>query len=129
MILSACSGAPAPPDQQPKESARAFTEEDRRIARKLSVGTGSLTTASPEGRALLCVLGLDAISEQLMASGALSPEQRRAFIEARDIYRRRAAAGYSDAAKLAEAQRAAERDFPGSGDRARLAIACLRDMA
>lgn len=95
----------------------------------LSIGTSSLQNASPEGRALLCEMSLNAIADQLKASGALSAQQRQAFDRARDIYRRRAIAGYGETGKLQEARQAAERDYPGRGEKARLAITCLRDLS
>lgn len=130
IAVSACSNAPDMVEK-PQQDARSasFTAEDKRIARKLSIGTASLAEASVGGRAVLCGLGLEAIDSRLRSSGALSAQQGQAFDRAREIYRRRAVAGYPSAADVAEARRRAELDYPTAADRARLAIACLRELA
>lgn len=130
LALPACSND-SDTAAKPRQNARSnsFTAEDKRIARRLSIGTASLAEASVGGRAVLCGLGLEAIDSRLKSSGALSPQQGQAFDRAREIYRRRAIAGYPSAADVAEARRRAELDYPTTGDRARLAITCLRDLA
>ena len=127
--LTACSANPdqASRTQSPRGDGM-FTVEDIRIARKLSLGTASLVQASPEGRAMLCSLGLESIRPQLEQSGVLSGDKRQAFIDVIETFRRKAAAGYGNAAALAEAQRRAEVDYPAASDRARLAMACLREL-
>lgn len=129
LLQAACTDSKDAQAPQPPSGVPNFTTEDKRVARALSVGTGSLVQASPEGRAVLCTLALETVRPQMQASGALSGPQRQAFAQAIEVFRDRAARGYGDPGKLAEARRRAEIDYPGAGDRAKMAVACLRSFA
>ncbi len=128
IALAACSPEIDEPQQGRSVPSRDFTAEDKRVAQALSLGEGALGQASMEGKALLCNLGLEAIRPRLEQSGALTSEQRQAFDRASEIFAKRARDGYHTPARLAEARRGAEIDYPDTSDRARLAIACLRGL-
>lgn len=130
IALASCTEVQRPGEEQVGTSSQAnFSAEDKRIASRLSLGTGQLARASTEGKALLCELGLEAIRARIQTSGALSADQLDAFEQAREHYHRLAVQGYGTAEKLAEARSRAEIDYPRTGDRARLAVTCLRDLA
>ena len=104
-----------------------FTEEDKRVARLLSVGNDEIDeSASPQYRATLCSLAFQAIEERMR--GALSDEQRQAFAQAQSLYDQRARAGISEEdAQLTRDE--VETAYPDESDRARFAIGCLQDLA
>lgn len=127
-IVAACS----PPDDtvtiEEPEARQTFGAEDIRIASKLSLGSDSDQTDFAEvGRALACSIALDALSERLVQGGSLAPEVVQAFNQAQDIYTRRANAELAGQ-DAGEARETAEELMPDEGDRARLAIGCLRDL-
>ena len=125
--VSACSSREIPAENSNIRQQDAFTEEDKRIAGLLTVGSVEIDdAASPQYRATLCSFALQAIEERLR--GALSDEQRQAFAQAQSIYNRRAEVGASpqDRELLRDEVEAA---YPGEGDRARFAMGCLQALA
>lgn len=127
--LSACSPpqVPAAPRQQAQAKMQ-FSDEDRRIARALSLGGGEIKkTRDPRFYATLCGLALASVAERMQNSTLLSAEQSRAFSQAQNIYARRAADG-STAAERQAVSKEVEADYPDPADRARFAIGCLRDL-
>lgn len=124
--VSACSSSEVPVEETETSQQKAFTEEDRRIARLLSVGGNDIDdSASPRYRATLCNLALQAIEERLR--GALSDEQRQAFAQAQSVYDRRARAGASPEDRRLSRDEV-EADYPDERDRARFAIGCLQAL-
>jgi hypothetical protein len=126
-MVGACSSNEAPEEKTETSQQRTFTEEDKRIARLLTVGSDEIDeSASPQYRATLCSLALQAIEERMR--GALSDEQRQAFAQAQSLYDQRARAGISaEDAQLTRDE--VETAYPDESDRARFAIGCLQDLA
>lgn len=126
--LTACSGTEAPTKTVAASKRQSFSAESKRVARSLSIGAerGNLK-GSPQFRAALCSLALKVIEERLRQGVALSAEQERAFAQAQALYERRAAAGLTPDERQ-KTMSAVEAAYPEEGDRARFAIACLRDM-
>lgn len=128
-LLSACSGTEAPADKPEMQQQEAFTAEDVRVARALSIsGETVKVDGSPQYRAALCSLGLEAIEDRILSGNMLTREQQRAFAQAQSVYRQRAAAGLDQEGQekvLADVVSA----YPNQGDRARFVAGCLRDLA
>lgn len=125
-VLGACSADGAPAENVEGPQQRVFSEDDRRVARALSVGRNDLSTSlSPQFRATLCGLALEAIEERMQ--GALSAEQQQAFAQAQTLYRQRATAGLSREERRRTISEV-EASYPDDGERARFAISCLQDL-
>lgn len=130
IVLCSVGGCSSNEDRAEKAETsqqQTFSEEDKRIAGLLSVGSVDIDeSASPQYRAALCSLALAAIEERMR--GALSEEQRQAFAQAQSLYAQRARAGMS-----AEEERSMrdeiETAYPDESDRARFAITCLQELA
>lgn len=128
-LLGGCSSSdPRPSNGYEVSAPQAFTEDDKRVARALSISSDdSQANVTPQYRAALCVLALKSIGELMNGGNLLSDEQQRAFTQAQSIYSRRASSGLSQIER--------ERTFddveaanPNQRDRARFAIGCLRDL-
>lgn len=127
LALTGCSAAREPAADQPPQ--KEFSAEDKRIARRLSLGGGETREASsPRFYATLCTLALDSIAERIQDGGMLSGEQSRAFAQAHALWARRAAEGAAPAEREA-ARKEVEEAYPEPASRARFAIGCLRDLA
>ena len=126
-IVGACSSSEAPEEKTETSQQRTFTEEDKRIGRLLTVGSDEIDeSASPQYRATLCSLALQAIEGRMR--GALSDEQLKAFAQAQSLYDQPARAGASaEDAQLTRDE--VETAYPDESDRARFAIGCLQDLA
>lgn len=129
LTLNACgAAADVRRDDQPM-AGRTFSEEDKRIARYLSIGNEIMTTRStPQFEAALCGLALETIAEQLRQSGSLSPRQLQAFERAQGIFRARAQTGLTPQER-AKTRREVEAAYPDRVARARVAMGCLRGLA
>ena len=124
-VLGACS-SDSTPVENIEDQQQVFSEDDRRVARALSVGTNDLNTSlSPQFRATLCSLALEAIEERMQ--GALSEAQQQAFAQAQSLYRQRARAGVSQEERRTTLSEA-EASYPDQSERARFAISCLQDL-
>jgi hypothetical protein len=128
--LTACSAPAATPGrEQQAQRQREFGEDDKRIARALSIGGGEVRAGkSPRFYATLCGLALASIAERMQDSGILTAEQSRAFAQAEALYARRAADGATRAERDA-IQLEIDTLYPEPGDKARFAIGCLRELA
>lgn len=128
LALGGCSATPEH-KQEPPVTKRTFSDEDKRVARALSVGseiqTGNVT---PQYEAQLCSLALGAIAERLRDSGSLSAQQLEGFERARNVFRQRAATGLSPEERE-KTRNDVEAAYPDQSDRARVAIGCLRKLA
>ena len=132
LILLALVGACSPVSDQAERDElplrTKFSDEDRRIARTLSVGSNSIRgDASPQYRAMVCNLALATIADRMRVSGVLTQEQQKAFAQAQSLYRRRSEAGLS-MEERDQLQSDVEATYPNDSDRAKSAIECLRDM-
>jgi hypothetical protein len=126
--VGACSTSADPPEQQKSLVRQQFTDQDKRIARALSLGGDDiLRKAKPQYEATLCSLALDAIEDNVKDSGILSSEQRRALKQAEAIFQLRAVTGLS-AEESEQTRRAVETAYPERSTRARFAIGCLRNL-
>lgn len=126
-VLSACSAGNSPTEEHEVSQQKTFSAEDKRIASALSIGNDEISsTVSPQYRATVCSLSLQAIEERMRST--LSDEQRQAFAEAQALYDQRAAVGLSqdDRERTVEEVEAA---YPNPIDRARFALGCLQDLA
>lgn len=128
-LLNACSGAEEPADKPEVQQQEAVTAEDIRVARSLSIsGETVKVDGSPQYRAALCSLGLEAIQDRILSGNMLTREQQRAFAQAQSVYKERAAAGLDQEGQervLADVVSA----YPNQVDRARFVAGCLRDLA
>ena len=125
-VLGACSADSTPVEKTDVPQQPVFSEEDRRVARALSVGSNDLSPSlSPQFRAALCSLALEAIEERLQ--GSLSEEQRQAFAQAQSLYRQRARAGVSQEERRSTLSEV-EASYPEQSERARFAISCLQEL-
>ena len=134
-LLLACilpGGCSPPNDRTALEDAagqQTFSAEDQRIARSLSLGNeAAVQGVANVDRSMACSVALDTLRERLFKETSLAPEVIQAFNQAQQIYADRASAGLTSQ-DVAEARAAAEDAIPDEGDRARLAIGCLRDLA
>jgi hypothetical protein len=128
LALSACSTSADSPQPEQATVQEHFSDEDKRIARALSLGGDDiLGKATPQYEAALCSLALAAIEDSVKDRGLLSSEQRRALRQAEALYQRRAVAGLS-AEELEQTRNDVEADYPEPRVRARFAIGCLRDL-
>lgn len=126
-MVGACSSNEAPTKNTKTSQQQTFTDEDKRIARLLSVGSDDIDeSASPQYRATLCSLALQAIEERML--GVLSDEQRQAFAQAQSLYDQRARTGMS-APDQEQTRDEIETAYPDDSDRVRFAIGCLQDLA
>ncbi|MCH2486333.1 MAG: hypothetical protein MK010_01120 [Erythrobacter sp.] len=126
-MVGACSSNEAPAEKTGTSQQQTFSDEDKRIARLLSVGSDDIDeSASPQYRATLCSLALQTIEERMR--GALSDEQRQAFAQAQSLYDRRARTGVS-AEDQQQTRDEIETAYPDESDRVRFAIGCLQDLA
>lgn len=130
LALSACSAVSDVQQKQERSVKRYdFSEEDKRIARALSIGSEvHKSNAPPQYEAALCNLALATIAEQLRNSDLLSAQQLKAFEQAQSVYRRRAAAGLSPEERE-KTRNDVEAAYPDHSDRARFAMGCLRELA
>lgn len=129
LSLAACSGGSesGTPAEEPAP-ARTFGPEERRIAGALSIGENYVSSSgSPQDQALLCDVALESLSDQLSGSRILTVDQQRVLDQARAFYRRRGEVDRSPA-ETVEARRTLTETHPERGERARLAIGCLRDL-
>ncbi|MBT2133558.1 hypothetical protein KK137_04340 [Croceibacterium sp. LX-88] len=85
--LAACSPAENS-IAAPERKVREFSEEDKRLARALSVGQAQAVTEadSPYARALLCANGMDALAERLQDFQGLAEQQQLAIEQARTYF-------------------------------------------
>ncbi|GAA3786603.1 hypothetical protein GCM10022600_03030 [Qipengyuania pelagi] len=126
-VLGACSAGKPATEERKVSQQKTFSAEDKRIASVLSIGNDEISsTVSPQYRATLCSLSLQAIEDGMRST--LSDEQRQAFAQAQALYDQRSAAGLSqdDRERTVEEVEAA---YPNPIDRARFAIGCLQDLA
>ena len=125
-LVSGCSSNEVPVEKTGTSQQQTFSDEDKRIARLLSVGNDAIDEfATPQYRATLCSLALEAIEERMR--GALTDEQRQVFAQAQNLYDQRARVAMS-----AEDERLTrdeiETAYPAESDRARFAISCLQEL-
>jgi len=125
-MVGACSSNEVPAEETETSQQQIFNDEDKRVARLLSVGREEIDkSASPEYRATLCSLALQAIEARMR--GALSDEQRQAFAQAQSVYGQRARTGIS-AEEQKQTRDEIETAYPDESDRVRFAIGCLQDL-
>jgi len=145
-VLVACSGEPgsdpaatgevlggAPADVTVADSA-AFSEQEKRAARMLSMGSGASveTASSPYQQALRCRTAIETVGARFRQGGAQGDAQSQAIAQATAILDQRLRAqavleDKSDAAirrDLEQAVQAAD-DLPAQGQ---LLIACLQQL-
>lgn len=128
VLLAACSVESETVQNEVYSQDKSFSDEDKRIARALSLGdAGNVGTGTPQYQATLCLLALNSIEDRLLESGILTVEQQRAFSKARDLYGRRSKTGVSKDAQEKNL-RDVEAAYPDAANRARFAIGCLRDL-
>ena len=129
LSLAACSDPSGVAPEQSPQTKTDFSDQDKRIARALSIGGEKVgdSDETPQFQALVCSLALEKIQRQLEGPGALSTEQQQAFEQARRLFARRAAAGLSEA-ELGQNRARAQESDPEVNDSARVAIGCLRDI-
>lgn len=131
--LAGCSSADKG-DADPKPEARQFSEEDKRVARALSVSqVQSISDAEgPYARALLCANGMDALAERFQDFRGLGEQQRSAIEQAREYFGqqlREAGASEGKSANDIESdlQKTAQ-DNIDPAENARTAMACLQRL-
>lgn len=129
MMVTACSDQPDLPATHSDHTERhVYGKQEKRIAQLLSIGeTGVKLQGSPQDQALLCDIALQAMSDQLRESGALSDVQMRAFAKIQALYRQRAAEGRSKA-QMASSRQDLEAAHSDDAQQVRVAIGCLRDL-
>ncbi len=125
-LLSACD-APAPLTSPVDSDASLFTDEDRELAQRLSISQVKIDeNATPLFRALSCDLSIATLQEK--GNMMLSPPQRAAVEEIREIYRNRVEDLAEPAGEITAVQRSVENFLPRDADRLRLAVSCLREF-
>ena len=129
LSLASCSSPSAVSPQPSTQTTAEFSDQDKRVARALSIGGEKIDGGdeTPQFQALVCRLALEEIQRQMETPGGLSAEQQQAFEQARKLFDRRAAAGLSDAELSQNRARAQEND-PEVNESARIAMGCLRDI-
>lgn len=130
-----CSQAPdAPGITAAPAEPTSFTAEDKRAAQALSIGSGiSLAGGvSPYDKALRCSLAFGELSARFENLGATADQQSRAMAQAKAMFDQRlerAAAQAGRTARQITADRAKlDAELPEGGERARMAIACIREL-
>ncbi|GEM_PF-2402885 len=132
--LAACSSSENARQGAPDSQAKVFGDEDRQIARALSISNDPAVTQadSPYARALLCRNGMEALVERFQGAAGLSAEQRQGMERVASYFEGQArvlgeAEGKSPADVVSDLEQAAE-DNPDTAENARTAIACLREL-
>lgn len=132
---TSCSPVPPPSERETIQETAAYTEEEKRIAGALSLGSTALldNDRTPLQRALDCSSALDFLAIRLDSAGILNPEQRRVFESIINFYR-------SEVERLElefepdqnpgaiSAERPQAQDMTGK-QKAQLGMACLRQGA
>jgi hypothetical protein len=86
-LLLSCSEGPESPIAAEAPS-KSFTDADKEIARKLSIGrvASTLQTGTPYDQALRCGLAIDAIKDRFRDMDSVTPEQLKALDQAKAMY-------------------------------------------
>lgn len=132
--LTACSSGENTHDDAPASPAKAFSDEDREIARALSI-SNDLAVAdadSPYARALLCRNGMGVLAERFQDAVGLSIEQRQGIEQAVTYFDGQMrvlgeAEGKAAADVTSDLEQTAA-DNPDTTENVRTAIACLREL-
>lgn len=126
MVLSACSSDEMRDEAADNPLQHSPSDEEKRAVRALLIANNQIdATATPQYRATLCRLALEAIEGQMRS--ALSDEQLLAFAQAKSVYERRAAVDASNA-EQSQTKRDVEAAYPEQSERARFAIGCLEGL-
>ena len=132
LVVLAMTGCSQPQSDQPPPAeldARKFTDEDRRIARTLSLGADSSSAErSPLEKATLCEMGLRRMRERMASTASLTQEQLASIDEAVALFRSRQAA-IDASADLRRAMRVRlDEAVAGDAEWGRVTIGCLRGL-
>lgn len=140
VAVAACAmlvGLPAcapPVTQPPKSDERVFSDDDRRAALALSLSRSGAVAAqtNPYEQAVQCSLAIKFIVNRFGTAAIGNPEVIEALEKAQRIYADRAAASRSAQEDVSAEDNGDAR--PGEAiqdpaDRARVALACLQDLA
>lgn len=134
IALAACSSGRETMTAPNEEPARAFSDEDRRVASALSISQDRAVTNadSPYSRALLCRNGMETLAERFQDAAGLSEQQREGIEQARAYFDERLrllgeSEGKSASDISEDVQQTAEDNFD-TAENARIAIACLQRL-
>ncbi len=135
LLLAGCGADTAAPVPSEKVGqARQFSDEDKRAAVALSVGSVQALSAETSAyiRSLSCSIALDSLYAQMSEGGQLDPAMLNAVEQVRTVYNSRvqqlgAAESKSSADIAADRQQRAE-EIPEQRERGQIAIGCLRAM-
>jgi hypothetical protein len=117
-----------------REKPASFTEEDKRAAMALSIGSGVDPggNTSPYEQALRCSLAFRELSTRFADLGAAAEQQGRAMAQAEAMFDQRleraAAQAGRSARQIADDRAKLDAELPEGTERARIAIACIREL-
>lgn len=129
-LTAGCSQNGEDPRAKDKPTViRSFSAEDKRIAKKLSVGAvAEVKSDNKAFDAIACQSALATLEEISSRSNLLSPEQSKAFELARAAYKRRELAAAVSPEERAKVVGEVELAYPDEGNQVRLAMSCLRAL-
>lgn len=110
------------------ETRGAFTAEDKRIAKRLSVSEGANQGGeSPQRRALACSVAIATLEERVGTTDIFTQDQRATLTRLKDTFYRRATVNLSQD-QISILRREVDEVYSDQSAKARLAIGCIRDF-